>query len=64
MVDVANWCRATQKPTTSTLPPQQHTRVQAAADFNFIQCTARDTVVFQVRGDGYIEIAELVITAG
>lgn len=37
---------------------------QASADFNFIQCTARDTVVFQVRGDGYIEIAELVITTG
>ncbi|CAM9202400.1 unnamed protein product, partial [Ectocarpus fasciculatus] len=37
---------------------------RAAADFNFIQCTARDTVVFQVRGDGYIEIAELAITAG
>lgn len=37
---------------------------QAAADFNFIECTAENTVVFQVRGDGYIEIAELVLTAG
>ncbi|CAN0117039.1 unnamed protein product, partial [Discosporangium mesarthrocarpum] len=34
----------------------------AAADFNFIECTAANTVVFKVRGDGNIEIAELVIT--
>ncbi|CAN0170479.1 unnamed protein product [Ascophyllum nodosum] len=40
------------------------TEKRSAADFNFIQCQAENTVVFEVRGDGHITFAELTVTEG
>ncbi|CAM9178437.1 unnamed protein product, partial [Sphacelaria rigidula] len=40
------------------------TEKRAAPDFNFLQFTAENVVVFKVRGDGFIEIEELAIGEG